>query len=173
MRCFIAVDLPAEIKKELEKIQKSLPEFKGKLTERQNLHLTFKFLGEISEEQVKETKERLKRIKLKKFKARLGKVWVFTESSIRIVWINLENCDALQKEIDSALEGLFAWEKNFTSHITLARVKAVKDTRGFLDDMKKLKAKPMEFEVAKFSFKKSTLTEKGPIYEDIAEFSLG
>jgi 2'-5' RNA ligase len=36
MRTFIAIDIPEEIKKELIKIQKQLPEFKGKLTEKED-----------------------------------------------------------------------------------------------------------------------------------------
>ena len=54
MRCFIALDLPVEIIKEIKKIQKELPEFIGKKTESENLHLTLKFLGEVSEEKIKE-----------------------------------------------------------------------------------------------------------------------
>jgi len=171
-RCFIAIDMPGEVKHELVNVQKQLPEFKGKLTEKQNLHLTFKFLGEISEDKVKEAKEILKKIKFRKFKAKLGSLGVFTESFIKIVWIKLENCDALQKAIDDALEGLFAKEKNFTSHLTIARVKDVRDKQKFLDSMKKIRANPVEFEVSNFSFKKSTLTEKGPVYGDIAELKL-
>jgi 2'-5' RNA ligase len=172
MRCFIAIDMPEEVKKELEKIQKQLPEFKGKLTEKQNLHLTFKFLGEISEEKVKEAKEKLKKIKFRKFKAKLGGLGVFTELFIKIIWIKLENFDALLKAIDDALEGVFAKEKNFTSHLTIARVKDVRDKQKFLDSMKRIRANPIEFEVSNFSFKKSTLTETGPVYEDIAELKL-
>ena len=47
MRTFIAVDIPENVKEEIIKIQDKLPEFVGKLTELENLHLTLKFLGEI------------------------------------------------------------------------------------------------------------------------------
>ena len=40
MRVFIAIDLPGNVRKEIKKIQEKLPEFKGKLTEEENLHLT-------------------------------------------------------------------------------------------------------------------------------------
>jgi 2'-5' RNA ligase len=134
--------------------------------------LTFKFLGEISEEKVKEATKSLKKIRLKKFRAKLGNLGVFTESFIKIIWIRLENCDALQKAIDDSVEDLFAKEKNFMSHLTIARVKDVKDKRKFLEELKYIKIKDMEFEVNSFKFKKSTLTEKGPIYENISEIKL-
>ena len=54
MRTFISIDMPEVVRSEIEKIQDVLPEFFGKKTERDNLHLTLKFLGEIDEEKVKE-----------------------------------------------------------------------------------------------------------------------
>ena len=49
MRCFIAIELPNEVKKEIFKIQKKLPQAKLKLVSHENMHLTLKFLGEIKE----------------------------------------------------------------------------------------------------------------------------
>ena len=103
VRCFIAIDIPDEIKEELAKVQKQLPEFKGKLTEKDNLHLTFKFLGEISDEKADEVKKRLKKIKFKKFTAKLGELGLFSPSFIKILWIKIENCDGLQIEIDESI----------------------------------------------------------------------
>ena len=45
VRAFIGIDIPNGIKKEIIKQQNSLPEFFGKKTEPENLHLTLKFLG--------------------------------------------------------------------------------------------------------------------------------
>ncbi|MEK6848613.1 MAG: 2'-5' RNA ligase family protein [Nanoarchaeota archaeon] len=49
MRCFICVEMPHEAVKEIMRIQGILKKtnFNGKLIERENLHLTLKFLGEI------------------------------------------------------------------------------------------------------------------------------
>ena len=49
MRCFISIDIPKEIRDKIKKIQEQLPEFVGKKTEQENLHLTLKFLGEVDE----------------------------------------------------------------------------------------------------------------------------
>ncbi len=171
-RCFIAIDLPEEIKKEILKIQKQIPEFKGKLIEEENLHLTLKFLSEITNEKADLAKEKLKKIKFNKFNAKLGEIGVFSESFIRIVWVKLENCDELQKEIDSSLNGLFKKEERFMSHLTIARVKSIKDKKEFINKLNEIKARHTEFEVNSFALKKSTLTEKGPIYEDLLEIKL-
>ena len=60
MRTFIAIDIPDSIKNEIIKIQNSLPEFIGKKTEKENLHLTLKFLGEIDEEKIELIKKELR-----------------------------------------------------------------------------------------------------------------
>lgn len=171
-RCFIAIDLPGEVKNEIVKIQNQLPEFRGKLTEKNNLHLTLKFLGEIEEEMISKAEEKLKCIKFKKFKAKLGGIGIFSESFIRIVWIKLENCDKLQEEVDKSLNSLFKKEKRFMSHLTIARVKLVKDKRKFIDLLDKIKIAPVEFEASSFALKKSTLTKQGSVYEDLMRFEL-
>jgi len=172
IRCFIAIDIPKEIKKEIVAFQEILPMFEGKTTEEENLHLTLKFLGEISEEQVEEVKKSLKTIKIKKFRAKLGDAGLFSPSFIKILWVKIENCDGLQKAVDDSLEKLFKREKGFMSHLTIARVKSVRDKKVFLNAFKGLNPEPLEFDIKKFSLKKSTLTPDGPIYEDILEIKL-
>ena len=40
------------------------------------------------------------------------------------------------KNIDAALESLFAKEKDFKPHLTLARIRFIKDKNGFLENIK-------------------------------------
>ena len=172
MRCFIALDISGQAKDEIERIQKQIPEFLGKLTERENLHLTFKFLGEISDEKFEEAKKNLKKIKFKSFDAKLGFLGVFSEDAVRIVWIWLENCDELQKEIDEKLKDVFPKEKRFMSHLTIARVKNVEHKERFLKQLRNIRVNPITFKVRGFSLKQSTLTKDGPVYEDLVKVKL-
>jgi 2'-5' RNA ligase len=169
MRTFISIDLPEKIKKEIVKIQERLPEFKGKLTEFENLHLTLKFLGETDEKKLEEIKRRLKKIKLNSFEAEINSVGVFSD---RIVWLGIKNCNELQKEIDKNLNGLFEKEKRFMGHLTIARIKEIKDKKKFLNQLNKIKMTPMEFLVNDFNIKKSILTEKGPVYDIVENYEL-
>ncbi len=172
IRCFVAIDLPENVKDEIINIQNQLPAFKGKLTEKENLHMTLKFLAEIDEEKVEEAKKALKKIKFSKFRAKLGGIGVFSEDFVKIVWIKLENCDDLHNEVDNALSKLFKKEERFMSHLTIARVKYIKDKQKFLESLKNIKINPLEFEVTKISLKESTLTEKGHVYSDLIEIKL-
>src|SRR3972149_2248648 len=166
MRCFIAIDLPDEIKSrifhEFEKLPKSL--FKGKITEKENLHLTLKFLGEISEKEVEEIKKILEKIKHEKIKSQIGTVGFFdNENYIKIVWVDLvgEKLHSLQKSIEEKLSEFRTDDKEFNSHITTARVKSVGNKRRFLEEIRKVKLKDLNFEITNFYLVKSELKREG------------
>jgi|SRR3989344_279736 len=181
MRCFIALDLPVEIIKEIKKIQKELPEFIGKKTESENLHLTLKFLGEVSKEKIEQIKRVLREIKFDAFETEIDSIGTFSEKAVRIIWLHLINCNQLQKEIDDSLKSLFKPEERFMSHLTIARVKNVKNSprddsaepkKEFLEKLKKIKIPKINFMVENFKLKSSMLKSEGPVYEDIETYNL-
>jgi len=176
VRCFVALDLPREVMNHIHDIQNQIKKqnlFTGKFTDIETLHLTLKFLGEIDSEKVEEVKKKLREIKFPAFEARLGNVGTFGERGyIRVVWIELIGAYNLQKQIDSALNGLFQPEFRFMGHITLARVKSVGDKKALLEYIKHIKPKDFRFNVDKFFLKKSTLMPEGPVYEDLESYQL-
>ncbi|MCL6500508.1 MAG: RNA 2',3'-cyclic phosphodiesterase [Candidatus Pacearchaeota archaeon] len=177
MRCFLAVELPGELKKELARIQTLITEAKMKFVEQENLHLTLKFLGELSDFQVNKVKEALKQVNFEKFRANLGTIGVFPSPNfVRVIWVSLEPSEKvkeLHNLIDTALEKeKFHGDKAFESHITLARVKFIKNKQEFIERLKEIKVEPIEFKVEKFVLMKSMLTEKGPIYKKVKEYTL-
>ncbi len=172
MRAFISIEIPNEIKKKIVNIRDSLPKFKGKKTETDNLHLTLKFLGEVNYEKIGKIREKLKEIEFKKFEAEIDSIGVFSEKFIKIIWLHIKNCDGLQREIDNKLKDLFEKEKRFMSHLTIARIKSIKDKKRFLEKLKKVEISKMKFIVNNFNLKKSILTEKGPIYENLETYNL-
>ena len=76
----------------------------------------------------------------------------------------------LQQKIDSRLADLFPKDDRFKPHITLARVKFIKDKVKFIRELKQIKIEKKEFSVSNFKLMKSTLTPEGPVYEDLAVF---
>lgn len=177
MRVFICIDFPDEVIKEIARIHDSINKIKftGKLTEMGNLHLTLKFLGEIDENKLEEVKKRLREIKLEKIDAKLGNVGVFSvRGNPRIVWIKIEGkgVHELQRRIDESLKGLFKEEERFMSHLTIARVKYVKDKKGFREYMENVSVRDIKFKVDKFKIKMSELKPSGPVYTTLEEFSL-
>ncbi len=177
MRAFIAIELDKECTDEIIKIQKLLRKkvlFDGRFTESVNLHLTLKFLGEISEEKIEEVKKKLSEVNAEEFEAELGGIGVFSKDFIKIIWIKLNGGGIfqLQKKVDEALKNLFKPEERFMSHITIARVKKVGDKKGLIEYLKSIKPKKIRFKVDNFILKKSELLPDGPVYEDLESYNL-
>jgi RNA 2',3'-cyclic 3'-phosphodiesterase len=170
MRCFISIEIPKEIKNKIIKIQAQLPNFVGKKTEEENLHLTLKFLGEVNEQLLIDVKKRLSKINFDKLNLEIDSIGVFNEDYIRIVWLHVREAEELQKEIDLSLKDLFRLEDRFMGHLTIARIKQVEDKRKFLDELEKIDFDKMKFSVDNFKLMKSNLTKNGPVYEVIEEY---
>lgn len=175
-RCFIAIDLPDNIKHELVLLQKELVHdnlFFGKLVESENLHLTLAFLGEISDTVLVRVRMALSSISFKKFDLKLAEVGVFTPISPRVLWVALRGALVfdLQKQIQNILQPLVQLDnKPFVSHVTLARIKHVKDPASFAHVVQHTKVKPLIFCVSEFVLKQSQLTSDGPIYHVIERY---
>jgi len=180
LRTFISIDIPENIQKEILKIQKRLPDFKGqgRLTGLENLHLTLKFLGGVDSEILIEIKRRLKEIRIGAFETEIKSIGIFDNGGSKkysrkiIVWLYLTNCQELQKIIDEKLEGLFKEEKRFMSHLTIARLKYLKNKNRFLGEVKKIKISNLKFTVDRFSLQKSELFPEGSVYTDIKTYFL-
>ncbi len=173
MRTFIAIEFKP-LEHYFKDLQKQISTDLAKIKVTDSFHLTLKFLGETSEEQIEKTKQLLSEIKLKPFTVEINNLGVFpTEDYIRVVWVGLEdNLEViqLQQKIESKLEPLFKKEKRFHPHITLARVKFVKDKEEFIQSIKEINIEPKTFEITNFKLIKSTLTSEGPVYEELASF---
>ena len=102
------------------------------------------------------------------------KIGIFPdESYIRVVWIGFKGEDILfelHKSIDISLSRMFDMEKQFLGHITLARVKFVKDKKQFIEKLSSIKIEQKEFNIGSFKLYKSTLTKQGPVYEVVEEY---
>jgi len=171
MRLFVAIDLPENVKEKLRKLQNELKEL-GNFSFVKDFHLTLKFLGEVSEDKIEEIKEKLQNIKVNSFDLILNDLGVFPdEGYIRVIWVGCSNKEVfeLHEKIDDSLKDLFGKDNRFSGHITLARVKFVKDRENL---KKKLNIKfSSSFKVDNFKLIKSELTRNGAVYSILEEFS--
>lgn len=170
MRIFISIDIPKEIKDYLFNLQKTFPRnlAKIKFVAKKNLHLTLKFFPNINEEQLKIIKEKLQQLKFKPIKATLGKLGTFNKGSFGIVlWIDLDSKEIynLQDDIDILLQPEFKRENRFHTHLTLGRIKHVKNKEPFLDFLKTVKIQSLNFKIEKINLIQSNLTKDGPKYK--------
>ncbi|MAG79019.1 RNA 2',3'-cyclic phosphodiesterase [Candidatus Pacearchaeota archaeon] len=178
MRCFIAIKLSEHVKSkvfhEFENLQKKNL-FRGKFVEKGNLHLTLKFLGSISEEEIEETKKKLSEIKFEKFNCKIGKTGVFdNESHIKVIWVDLisDKIEELQKQVSNKFLEYPSDFKKFNSHITTTRVKFIINKEKLIEEIKKINFKNLDFDVNEFVLMKSELTREGPKYKVLERFKL-
>lgn len=147
MRLFIAIDLPEEWKTALSKLQSSI-EWLGKgirWVQPRGMHLTLKFLGEVSENQIEEVIAGLQRASdgVRSFEMQMKGTGCFpTPRRPRVYWAGLNGGKpllTLQARVENEIEPLgFPREKReFKPHLTIARIKEPmgKDrmTRALLD----------------------------------------
>ncbi len=175
MRLFIALPLPDEIKNYLINVQQRIVQaLQGKINLVKEFHLTLKFLGEVDEKTREKIKSSLQNIKVKPFHLQLNSLGFFpNENYIRVVWIGLKPAGKiieLQQQIDNSLKDFFPRDTRFEPHLTLGRVKFIKNKTEFKKQIAETKIEPKKLRIEKFQLIKSELTPNGPLYEIIEEF---
>ncbi|MEM1671744.1 MAG: RNA 2',3'-cyclic phosphodiesterase [Archaeoglobaceae archaeon] len=176
MRLFVAVEMDEKIKESLSPLLAELSQVKGlKTVERENLHTTLMFLGEVPEAKLSEIQNSLSRVDFKNFKIALKGVGKFPKKGEpRVVWIGIEEgreeIIRLAESVYLALKKLgFERDKPFEAHVTVARVKRRNpELEKVLDKYKDQNFGEMV--VKDFRLKQSILKPSGPIYKDIFVF---
>ena len=168
-RCFVCLELPDELLRVVREVRdalrKQFPDLR--YVSRENLHLTLKFLGEISPELLGEAEERLRGIRGGPIEASLAEAGCFAP---RILWVGLCGADDLQRKVDDALENLFEPEHRFMGHVTIARVKGISES--LRRTVEGLEVPRTTVKATGFTLQESHLSHEGPRYETIARFPL-
>ena len=157
MRLFIAtpVTLPiyGAIKNDLSKY------IEGKWVEGWNLHLTHKFIGEDEPSKYKIP------LKIPNEMIKINGIGMFGDKVLYLK-ADSENIGEVNRQINNYFD--MENDKPFKPHITLCRIKNIKDKK-FFKALKKWEDKTFEipFDVYLYS---STLTKKGPKYEKIYKY---
>lgn len=169
MRVFIAIEIPERIKKQLNEVQDKFDDI-SKIKWVNDFHLTLKFLGEISSIQLDRIKERLKNLNFKNFELELTNLGVFpNDKFIRVLWVGLSperKVMGLQLDIEERLRDMFNIDRKFKAHLTLGRVKTIKNKETFLERVNNIEVNG-KFNVGHVKLIKSVLTDTGPEYETL------
>jgi RNA 2',3'-cyclic 3'-phosphodiesterase len=188
IRAFIAVELPVELKKELAELETQLK--KGspsvvKWVDPNSIHVTLKFLGEVSEDSVDELMLAMEEAaqRVSPFKLEVSAVGAFPNlDRVQVVWVGvkgaLDKIASLQKKIESNTEQLGFTRDNrvFSPHLTLGRVRneASSNERQRLGKLLYGTAFTAlhNVEVNAVNLMKSQLTSTGAIYTCIGSIKL-
>src|ERR1051326_5205759 len=169
LRLFVGIEFPPELKLHLSLLETTLPG--ARWIDPGNLHLTLRFIGEISEDVASDVDAALARLKARRFDLQLAGAGVFGGNKPNTLWVGAErhpDLVSLQYKIERALIriGLPPEPRRFTPHVTLARLRdpALGDLGQFLAAHALFRAAPLPVE--HFSLIASFPTKAGSIYED-------
>jgi 2'-5' RNA ligase len=181
VRAFIAIELPDEIRQRIVVLEDEIAKTGAdvKLVEYENLHVTMKFLGDISTESIDRVHETIRGIKASKYRLRAKGTGVFPNSRmIRVLWVGIaegaEETVSIFRQLEKGLAQMgFPQERDFTPHITIGRVRSPRNREVLINAMDR--NRDTEFGITKVDslvMKKSILTATGAVYSNLREAEL-
>ncbi len=188
IRCFIAIELPEELKQELARLivrLKARQPPPAKWVDPASIHLTLNFLGNVAVERIDEITMAMTEAtrQIPPFQLEVKELGAFPNiNRVQIVWVGisgeLDTLIRLQRLLDSNLSqlGFNAEARAFTPHLTLARVRdqASPEERQKLGKL--IAGTTFEagiIKVKSIGLIKSQLTRAGAIYSRISLAELG
>ena len=179
IRTFIAVkaDPQPRLLQTIKDLQKAVAGEQVKWVEEDNMHLTLKFLGDTTPEQIERIVEELKAVSrnFSPLTCHLQGVGYFRSSGMpRVLFVKIAGAEILKLlagELNTRLSciGFEPGPRTFSPHITLARIKYLRDKKAFYHLVKKyedLYLQPLY--VRELIFYQSVLNATGPVYKKLA-----
>jgi 2'-5' RNA ligase len=180
IRSFVSMDLDDE--KILSKIESIVSSLKAlgvdlKPVERENIHLTLKFLGNVSSAKLDEVREALSHVKFDRFQIGIKGAGAFPSMKrMKVIWVGIDegwtNVQQIYEQSETRLHQIgFAREtRPFSPHITIARIRSQRksvETVAFLDHLSDESFG--SFTALHLRLKQSVLSPSGPIYSTLFE----
>jgi 2'-5' RNA ligase len=183
MRTFIAIELPDEIKKQIEQVQAPLKKTNAYVSwvKPGNIHVTLKFLGEVPEEKLDQVFSSTEKAVegTKRLTMSLKGMGAFPNlKRPRVIWVGAgsgeEEFSRLAKEIEREMEKIgFPREKRgFSAHFTIGRVKSPKNIEKLMQLVQASDFQTEEIEVNEVVVMKSQLHPAGAIYTPLKKIPL-
>jgi len=182
MRAFLAFETSPEVVDRLVEVEEELRGTRAdlKLVEKENLHFSVKFLGEIPDALVAEIDRRVGALKISRMDVGVHGLGAFPDlRRPRVVWAGVSEKDrqavvASATGLIKALEGVGeSDDRPYHPHITLGRVRSPRNQEALVSVI--TENSNLDFgssTVVALKLKSSTLTPNGPIYRDVREYPL-
>jgi RNA 2',3'-cyclic 3'-phosphodiesterase len=181
VRAFVAFDIESpEVRMNLVNMQTVAVKTGAdlKLVEPENIHVTMRFLGDITLNMADKIYAEMQQVKFKPFPVQLTGLGVFPSLNFpRVLWAGIaQGAAQLQnifEQLEPRLQALgFQPDRNpFSPHLTIARVRSARNKPQLAELVaKNAKYDFGAFEATCFKLKKSELTPNGPIYSNLKEY---
>lgn len=167
IRLFVALGIPDAVADSLERLQGGVPG--ARWQEREKLHLTLRFIGEVDGRLAQDIDDSLAAIRAPGFTLELSGTGTFGSRDPRQLWAGVRASEPLahlQKKVETALMrvGVELERQKFSPHVTIAKLKSPR--RDKLTEFLQANAlyASLPFEVDRFGLYQSTLTPNGSLY---------
>jgi 2'-5' RNA ligase len=179
------IALPMEVGREVhqlvETLKESLAAERISWVDPQRYHLTLRFLGDTPLEQVRIIGKKIREeVNSEPFHIKLSSVGSFgPRKRPRVVWIGIESAEQihhLYKQTEKLLQSCgFPPEKNgFKPHLTLGRVRGLKDLNNYHRIIESLDSQPLGVvKVGRIVYYRSVLGAGGPVYSPLYQVKFG
>ncbi|SRR5260370_20057210 len=180
IRSFVSIDLDDEkVLFQVESIMSSLLSIGGDLkpVERENIHLTLKFLGNVSSSKLEEVKSALGQVTFPPFSLEIKGAGAFPNlKRMNVIWVGVgegwSQVELIFEQTEKLLHKLgFSREtRPFSPHITVARVKSGRKRDEIAAFLGHLAEESFgTFPVESVRLKQSVLSPSGPKYSTLFE----
>jgi 2'-5' RNA ligase len=185
IRAFIAIPVDENVRDLASSIVKDLATAGAdvKWVEPENLHLTLKFLGNISADMVDQISTVIEEAtaQMNQFEVTIDGIGGFPggKKSLRVIWLGVNDKSGLMEKISLAIEqgckklGFMSEERGFKPHLTIGRV------RQGSQNLSKLRAaissvefNPLKLSIDRVNLMRSELSPRGPTYTVLKTFGL-
>ena len=182
-RIFIAINLPGDIKKELFSYSEKWPELSAKWTEKDNIHITLEFLGNLTDEEVGEVCVAVKEVAEKHnyFSLNINQILYGPPKKMppRFVWAEGEKSEELsviREDLEDALTEKVRFvpeNRTFAPHITLARISEWEFRKIEPEERPEINERlDLFFTVESIEVMESEMKKGGPVYTILESFQL-
>jgi len=174
-RLFVAICLPEEVRNSLGSLQLGLANVRWIPNE--SLHLTVRFIGEVSTLDAEDIVGALGQIRTPPFEVRFGELGSFSSGNrIRSLWVGLEetgNLENLKRSVDRRLTnvGVGPDSRKYIPHVTLGRVESRLSNLNQFLNWTSLVLHPA-VKVDQFVLLESRLSKSGSKYIPVQTYSL-
>ena len=183
MRAFVALEISDnDVLDSIAAFQRELMATRAdlKTVERENIHFTVKFLGEITQSQAREADERLRGLHLGRAVVEVKGVGAFPNiGRPNVVWAGVpvaheERVRPIAQGAIAALEGIGERDRRpFTAHATLARVRSPRGAGELTTVLRSSSDRRFgEVRFLELKLKSSVLGPQGPTYTDVGAYPL-
>jgi RNA 2',3'-cyclic 3'-phosphodiesterase len=180
IRLFVALKIPDVIKSEIFKHCYAAAESPSdyRWEDKDKVHLTLKFIGEVKEELLPQITDELEFVKnYSSFNCRISRFgFFFPENQAKILWCNLETDESIVSLVNELNKRLAKYDieiekRKFKGHLTLLRIKKPV-SENFIKRFKEYSFDPVKFNVNEIALIQSVLNPIGSEYKVLNIYEL-